>query len=74
MSARPGIEEANDRFLDAVAAEKGLSVNTLDAYRSDLTQFAEWAARSAIHDLPDIEPKLVRRYAAFLGTLGYTKR
>jgi integrase/recombinase XerC len=74
VSNKHGIERASSDFLDAVAAERGLSTNTIDAYRSDLAQFAEWAARAGIHELPDIEPKLVRRYAAFLGSRGYTKR
>jgi len=32
-----------DRFLDALWLEKGLSDNTLKAYRSDLEKFGDWA-------------------------------
>lgn len=31
-----------DQFLDAIWMERGLSKNTLDAYRADLAQFAVW--------------------------------
>ena len=33
-----------DAFADALWLEDGLSKNTLAAYRSDLTQFADWLA------------------------------
>ena len=32
-----------DRFLDRLWLEKGLSDNTLKAYRSDLEKFGDWA-------------------------------
>ena len=35
-------EQLVDRFLDALWVEKGLSDNTLAAYRSDLKQYARW--------------------------------
>ena len=74
MSTRTGIEEATASFLRAIAAERGLAANTVDAYRSDLSQFAEWAGRGGRATLADIDPTVVRRYVAFLGTRGYTKR
>ena len=44
--ARPDAREAGDpalqRFLDAVWMERGLSVNTLAAYRADLTALGRW--------------------------------
>jgi integrase/recombinase XerD len=40
-----------DRFLDALWLEKGLSNNTLKAYRSDLEKFGDWAQG---HDKPVI--------------------
>ena len=33
-----------DRFLDALWLERGLSENTLKAYRSDLEKFSDWIA------------------------------
>ena len=35
-------ETALDEFCDALWLEDGLSRNTLDSYRLDLTQFANW--------------------------------
>src|SRR5262245_7033099 len=40
----PG-EPAISRFLDAVWMERGLSANTLAAYRADLTALARWLAQ-----------------------------
>lgn len=43
------MKEANEavieRFLDALWMERGLSVNTLSAYRGDLTGYGNWLAR-----------------------------
>src|SRR5687767_13673249 len=36
------------RFLDAVWMERGLSTNTLAAYRADLTALARWLAESKV--------------------------
>jgi integrase/recombinase XerD len=45
-AAAPAVREAADpalqRFLDAVWMERGLSANTLAAYRADLTALARW--------------------------------
>ena len=40
----PSIHPANhiDAFIDALWLEDGLSKNTLEAYRRDLTLFAQW--------------------------------
>ena len=40
----PGAAEI-DRYLDEVWLERGLSENTLAAYRNDLAGFAAWLAR-----------------------------
>jgi integrase/recombinase XerC len=74
LSARVRIEDAATDFLRAAAAERGLSRHTIQAYRSDLDQFAEWAGRQARRTLADIDARMVRRYVAYLGTRGYTKR
>ncbi len=37
-------ESVIDSFLDALWIERGLSKNTLDAYRSDLLKYANWIA------------------------------
>ena len=40
-----------DSFCDALWLEDGLSKNTLEAYRRDLTLFAAWLARDAARKL-----------------------
>jgi integrase/recombinase XerD len=40
----PADQRCIERYLDVIWMEKGLSTNTLDAYRSDLQAFAGWLA------------------------------
>ncbi|MGV6806969.1 MAG: site-specific tyrosine recombinase XerD [bacterium] len=55
-----------DRYLDAVWVEKGLSDNTLGAYRRDLTAWTHWLEKSGGSLLkasaPDIQSYLAERY------------
>lgn len=45
-SARPASTEGIiDKFLDAIWMERGLSVNTLGAYRADLMALQRWLAQ-----------------------------
>ena len=37
-----------DRFLDGLWMERGLSQNTLAAYRQDLTGFSLWLSKKAL--------------------------
>src|ERR1700676_3209010 len=41
-AAREAADPSLQRFLDAVWMERGLSANTLAAYRADLTALARW--------------------------------
>lgn len=50
-----------DRFLDALWLEKGLSENTLKAYRSDLEKFAVWLSRQG-RSLTAVRREDVLRY------------
>lgn len=68
------IAAAAASFVRAAAAERDLSPNTLKAYRSDLRQFAEWAARSGVTTVPAIDRTILRRYVAFLGERRYARR
>ncbi|MFN2593723.1 MAG: tyrosine recombinase XerC [Actinomycetota bacterium] len=69
-----GLEDRIEAFLTASAAERDLSAHTIQAYRADLEQFAEWAARSHVTAPEKIDRKLLRRYVAFLGQRGYARR
>ncbi|NNF62702.1 MAG: tyrosine recombinase [Acidimicrobiia bacterium] len=61
-------------YLTRLEGERGLSLNTVDAYRRDLSQFFEFCDRQGIGSIDDIDRKSVRRYMAHLGTRGYAPR
>ena len=44
-------DDVLDEFCDTLWLEDGLSRNTLDSYRRDLRQFAQWLERSAAKEL-----------------------
>ena len=44
-----------ERFLDALWMERGLSDNTLAAYRNDLNQFALWLQDNHARDLTSVD-------------------
>ena len=48
MTEQPGYSPSDEQlvyaFLDALWMERGLSQNTLDAYRGDLLTLARWQA------------------------------
>ena len=46
MSVDALIHPDIERFVDAMWMEKGLSNNTLSAYRRDLRQFNDWLVNS----------------------------
>ncbi|MFN2390021.1 MAG: tyrosine recombinase XerC [Actinomycetota bacterium] len=69
-----GIEAATAAFLRAGQAERDLSPHTIDAYRSDLSQFAGWARRGRAETLGAIDRRLLRRYVAYLGERRYARR
>src|SRR5205814_2125793 len=51
IAMTPSAESADpavSRFLDAVWMERGLSPNTLAAYRADLTALARWLAGRSV--------------------------
>lgn len=52
-----------DEFCDALWLEDGLARNTLDAYRRDLAQYAQWLARRG-KDLPEADHGDVQAYLA----------
>ena len=57
-----------ERALGSVAA------STRVAYRRDVRQFAEWAARSGVTSPDQVTPLLLRRYLAFMTTAGAARR
>jgi integrase/recombinase XerD len=55
LQAPPAAARAIDQFADALWLEDGLSGNTLESYRRDLTQFAAWLARRRDEIDPDLD-------------------
>lgn len=51
-------------YLDAVWMEKGLSQNTLESYRTDLTLFAQWLVGQG-HNLLDVDSGVLQTYLAW---------
>lgn len=72
-SAAPACAEAIARFCERTWAERGLSANTLTAYRTDLTHFAAWlAARGG--SLVQARRDQIHAYLAARQTRGYSAR
>ncbi len=66
--------EAVPSYLDRMVAERGLSANTVDAYRRDLAQFTAFCDRLGIERLEDVDRRTIRRFLAHLTTRGYARR
>jgi site-specific recombinase XerD len=61
------------RYLARLSDQKGLSANTIDAYRRDLSQFFDYCDRAGVGDPGGVDRRIARRYVAFLDTLGYSR-
>jgi integrase/recombinase XerD len=68
----PGWASADvEGFLTRMAAERGLSGNTVDAYRRDLSQFFDFCDRLGIRAVDRVDRSAVRRFQASLVSRGY---
>ncbi len=61
-------------YLRRLRDERGLSPHTVAAYRRDLAQFFDFAARAGCAGLDDVERRTVRRFLAQLTTRQYARR
>lgn len=66
--------EAVEDYLSRLAAERGLSPHTVQAYRRDLGQFFDFCDRMGVRSLEGIDRTAVRRFLAHLATRGYARR
>lgn len=71
----PPVWAASDlnRYLTRLADQRGLSENTVAAYRRDLSQFFDYCDRAGLGDVGEADRRVARRYLAFLDTLGYSR-
>ncbi len=57
-----------DAYLRHVTIERGLSANTVAAYRRDLAVYTAWLDEQGMADLRDVTAPLVAEFVAHLGT------
>jgi len=70
----PGwVQSQVTKYLGRLSDQRGLSVNTIDAYRRDLAQFFDYCDRAGVASISDVDRRIARRYLAFLDSLGYSK-
>ncbi len=69
-----GIDAAVADYLTRLDAERGLSVNTIEAYGRDLSQFTTMCHRLGIDRLGEVDRRTVRRFLAQLTSLNYAQR
>jgi site-specific recombinase XerD len=66
----PAARHAMEAFVAHLRDERGLSANTVAAYRRDLIQFFQFAGRAGVADPAAVEPLLLRRFLALQRTRG----
>jgi integrase/recombinase XerD len=63
-----------ERYLDSLWMERGLSDNTLDAYRRDLSQYADWLQRGDSGDLLGADRISLQQYLGWRLKAGRSPR
>lgn len=67
------LDDDIQRFLDYLTVEKGLSVNTIAAYASDLAQFAGFVKKQSKNSSADLVPALASAFAQELSKSGLSR-
>jgi len=65
--------EPLERYLIRLRVQRGLSPHSIDAYRRDLSQFLAFCDRGSIRSITAIDRRFIRRYLAYLDTVGYSR-
>lgn len=60
--------------IEDFEASLELAAATVEVYGRDVRQFAAWAARSEMHEPAEVDLATLRRYLAYLRTLGRAQR
>lgn len=55
-----------EMFIDTIWMERGLSENTLKAYRTDLVKFLSWLTNEALTNLEDVSRDMIIGYLNYL--------
>jgi site-specific recombinase XerD len=63
-----------EEFLVRQGSQRNLSPHSLAAYRRDLSQFMAFCARAGVDTVAGVDRTLVRRFVAYLDTVGYARR
>ena len=72
MSSKiPESENLIDNFIDELWLDKGLSKNTLSAYRQDISSFNKWLRNISLIDVTKVE---LLDYLAYRLKRGYSSR
>jgi len=71
VTADPNLKAAVAAYLKRLRGERGLSAHTVEAYRRDLAQFAEFCSRQDIRLVTEINRRVYRRFLANLNSRGY---
>ncbi|WP_223694840.1 site-specific tyrosine recombinase XerD [Leifsonia poae] len=64
----PAVEAAADSYLRHVAIERGLSANTVAAYRRDLGVYSAWLAANGVGTLRGVTAVTLSEFAIHLGS------
>jgi integrase/recombinase XerD len=67
----PAVRTCVERFLDHLAVERGVSPNTLAAYRRDLARYEAFLRGRSIVDADAISPRTVRSFLASVSAATY---
>lgn len=64
-----GIVDGTERFLRFASIERGLSTNTIAAYRRDLAHYAAWLESQGVDRLDDVTPDTLAAYVRSMSDL-----
>lgn len=59
-----------DKYVEYIKTEKGLTLNTLEAYKRDLLQFKEYLSENNIDNAKDVDKTTVITYLMYLQKVG----